>query len=90
MAMAFLWGQSFSLQTGSAQVTVASMAGDVNGDGAITAADLLWFEKYLADPTSVPAAAQINMDIDQNGVADTADKQILRQYIVGGYGIVLP
>ncbi|MBQ7542145.1 MAG: hypothetical protein IJT44_07640 [Clostridia bacterium] len=78
--------QVHSPQSGDAQITVSAMAGDVNGDGVLDAQDLLWLTWYLIDPSSVPAAATINLDADGNGTVDQNDRALLAQRIVDNFG----
>lgn len=58
------------------------LAGDANGDGILTAKDVVYLRRNLAgyDDTDVDLTA---LDMDANGSLETADCIILRQVLVG-------
>jgi uncharacterized repeat protein (TIGR02543 family) len=85
----------------TAQVTVSTdepliRRGDVNGDGAINAIDVILLQFYLA--TSNPEAFRIanptfnplNADVNNDGVINSADVTLLRRHIANPTAVPLP
>ncbi len=61
--------------------------GDINGDGAISSADLLQLKKQLAGATSLSGAYLNAADIDKNGGVSSADLLQLKKHLVGASNI---
>lgn len=62
--------------------TLDILYGDVNEDGEINLQDVIEISKFIAGQIELTDAQKQKADIDQDGVIDTADTQILAEYIV--------
>jgi len=86
------WDESFNNitygKTITAQYTPVRMAGDVNGDGLVGAADVVTLRRYLAGWPGVTideSAADVNGD----GAVGAADVIVLRRYLAGWIDVLL-
>lgn len=60
------------------------MEGDLDGDRKWAAGDLQMLEGIAADPFAVPAETAAGLDMNQNGLLDGEDLEILRQLVASG------
>jgi hypothetical protein len=59
--------------------------GDINGDGAIDAFDLFYLSLYLNGHTEIDGAYLEACDVNEDGVVNIADYNILRRWAVGDF-----
>lgn len=62
--------------------------GDINGDSKVDTADVVLLRQYL-DGKKVEITNEAAMDVNADGNYTIEDLNILRRYIVGGYGVEL-
>ena len=83
-------GGTLYIDQDQAVVTVQRVPGDINGDGAVSTADVVLLARYIkaegAGVDIVPGSADINGD----GTVSTADLVLLARYVkADGQGIVI-
>ncbi len=66
---------------GTLPTSAASFLGDVNGDGTISMSDTVALGRFLSGTYALsdPTVA----DVDDNGIIDVTDQNILSGYLVG-------
>lgn len=73
--------QPVALTAGSFGIQIQANPGDANGDGEITAYDVISMVQAINNPL-LPDLAGINMDLDGDGDMDMDDVMLLRQMLV--------
>ena len=62
--------------------------GDVNGDDAIDAKDIIILRRFIAGGYTI-SYVEVAIDINRDESIDAKDIITLRRYIAGGYGVIL-
>ena len=75
--------------TGSLQLPICAMVGDVNYNCVFNMADAVQLARHLHDPANYPIAA-INSDVNGDGVINRADVRAIMRSIAGNGAIQLP
>ena len=57
------------------------ITGDINGDGAIDAFDVIMLDLYLHDAIEIDNVFLAACDMNQDGEVDTTDYTLLRNYV---------
>ena len=59
------------------------LAGDVNGDGAVSAKDSLVLRQIIAGMDGITAKNEAALDLDRDGAVDASDSLIMRKILAG-------
>ena len=70
------------------QTILRRIGGDADGDGDVTAADVICLTRYIARGWNVEINA-LNSDVNRDGAIDLKDVVLIRRYLVGGWGVDL-
>ena len=81
--------QAVELTGQNAELTILRrIGGDADGDGDVTAADVICLTRYIARGWNVEINA-LNSDVNRDGAIDLKDVVLIRRYLVGGWGVDL-
>ena len=81
--------QAVELTGQNAELTILRrIGGDADGDGDVTAADVICLTRYIARGWNVEINA-LNSDVNRDGAIDLKDVVLIRRYLVGGWDVDL-
>jgi len=65
-------------------INYAAPRGDVNGDGAVTPADIPFMVNMMLNPAACPGCVALQADMNYDGLADGRDVQVFVNHLIGG------